>query len=328
MTHPPASSDAVLVVGAGISGAACARALAGAEVPVRLVDRGRRPGGRMASRRLDGRVVDLGASYLTAPEGSPFAAVVDGWVARGLARPWTDTFAVAGPDGLRDRRTGPVRYAAPGGLRALVEDLVEGLRPEAGLTVAAVVPADDAGHAVTVDGAPVRAAVLAMPDPQARRLLPEGSAAHAALHGADTWRPAIAVVLRFGERSWPADLHGAFVHDSDVLGWVADDGDRRGDGAPVLVAHTVPAFAAAHLEDPDAVVAPVVAAVRAALGLVAEPVAAVAHRWTFSAPGEQHDGTSGLVDGVGVCGDAWGERSSVGTAWASGDALGRRLAGV
>jgi predicted NAD/FAD-dependent oxidoreductase len=87
----------VTVVGAGIAGIACARALAAAGVPVRVLDRGRRPGGRMASRTLSQRTVDLGASYLTAHEGSPFAAVVDDWVARGLARPWTDTFAAAGP---------------------------------------------------------------------------------------------------------------------------------------------------------------------------------------------------------------------------------------
>ena len=77
----------------------------------------------MSSRTMHGRPVDLGASYLTATGGSPFAGVVDDWVHRGLARPWTDTFAVAGPDGLRRTTTGPLRYGAPGGLRSLVEDL-------------------------------------------------------------------------------------------------------------------------------------------------------------------------------------------------------------
>ncbi len=65
----------VVVVGAGIAGAACARELAAAGVPVRVVDRGHRPGGRMASRRLSERPVDLGASYLTV-SGPDFAAVV------------------------------------------------------------------------------------------------------------------------------------------------------------------------------------------------------------------------------------------------------------
>jgi len=42
--------DPVVVVGAGIAGLACARALTAAGYPVRVLDRGRRPGGRMSSR--------------------------------------------------------------------------------------------------------------------------------------------------------------------------------------------------------------------------------------------------------------------------------------
>jgi predicted NAD/FAD-dependent oxidoreductase len=55
------------VVGGGISGVACAAALSGLGIEVELLDRGRRLGGRMASRTLratgtsaDGRVVDTG----------------------------------------------------------------------------------------------------------------------------------------------------------------------------------------------------------------------------------------------------------------------------
>src|SRR3712207_1798371 len=119
----------------------------------------------MSSRTLHGRAVDLGASYLTAQDGGPFAAVVDDWVARGLARPWTDTFAVAGSDGIRETRTGPVRYAAPAGLRSLVADLAEGLDVTSEHVVQRV------GSGPTVDDVAVPAVVLAMPGPQAARLL-------------------------------------------------------------------------------------------------------------------------------------------------------------
>ena len=60
--------DPVIVVGAGISGVACARALSEAGLAVRVLDRGRRIGGRMASRSVDGRPVDIGASYVTASD--------------------------------------------------------------------------------------------------------------------------------------------------------------------------------------------------------------------------------------------------------------------
>ncbi|MBB3676679.1 hypothetical protein FHX36_002414 [Modestobacter versicolor] len=305
-----------IVVGGGISGVACARALAGAGRPVRLVDRGRRLGGRMGGRTLHGRVVDLGASYLTAGEGSPFAPVVAGWVERGLARPWTDTFAVAGPGGIERTTTGPVRYGTAGGLRSLVVDLATGLDVQLERTVQAVTPGP------RVDGEPAAAVVLAMPDPQADRLVgtPEGAADAG-------WQPSLSVALGWPDRRWPADLHGVFVHDSPVLEWLADDGDRRGDGAPVLVAHTTPALAAEHLDDPDGAAPAVVAAVRALLGIDADPQWTHVHRWTFAKPAEPRSAPFGLDAGIGRCGDGWSAPSKVESAWRSGDALGRELAG-
>jgi renalase len=308
----------VIVVGAGIAGLACARALTAVGGAVRVLDRGRRPGGRMSSRTLHGRAVDLGASYLTAGDGSPFAAVVGSWVDRGLARPWTDTFAVAGPDGLRDTKTGPVRYGAPAGLRSLVEDLRTGVEVTSGRTVERV------GAGPTVDDEAAAAVVLAMPGPQAVRLLDPATGA-GALAAAERWQPAIAVALGWPQRRWPADLHGAFVHDSPAIDWVADDGDRRGDGAPVLVAHTTAELAGRHLEQPEGVVPDVVAAVRAALGIPDEPAWTHAHRWTFARPASPREDPFGLVDGIGLCGDGWHAPAKVESAWTSGTALGTAL---
>ena len=306
------------VVGAGISGLACARALTAAGRAVRVLDRGRRPGGRMSSRTMHDRAVDLGASYLTARPGSPFAAVVDDWVTRGLARPWTHTFTLAGPDGIRGTKSGPLRYGAPGGLRSLVEDLGTGLDVGSGRTVARV------GGGPTVDGEASPAVVLAMPGPQAARLLDPGSAA-GRLAAQERWQPAIAVVLGWRERRWPADLHGAFVHDSPAIDWVADDGDRRGDGAPVLVAHTTADLAARHLGEPHGVVPEVVAAVRAAIGIEPDPEWTAVHRWAFARPAEPREDPFGLVDGVGLCGDGWHAPAKVESAWSSGTALAAAL---
>ena len=108
------SSPPVVIVGAGIAGVSCARELAAAGIPVRLRERSFGAGGRLSSRTIAGRRVDLGASYPTArtPE---FQAVVDSWVERGLAREWTDRFAVRTPRGFEQVKTGPVRYGTPGG---------------------------------------------------------------------------------------------------------------------------------------------------------------------------------------------------------------------
>jgi len=300
-------------VGAGIAGAACARALRTAGAAVDVLDRGRRPGGRLASRHLSGRVVDLGAAYLTAQDPR-FCAVVADWTRRGLARDWTDTFTTATPAGLGPARRGPLRHGAPAGLRSLVEDLVpDGVRSER--TVVQV------GPGPVVDGEPYDAVVLAMPDPQALRLLhPAEQAARAALTDRP-WEPVLSVAAGWPERTW--DLDGCFVNASPVLSFLADDGRRRGDGAPVLVAHSTAAHAARHLSDPSAGVRDVLDGVRALLDLP-EPAWTAVQRWTYARPGRPHDEPYGLFDGVGVCGDGWG-RPRVETAWLSGTLLGEAL---
>ncbi len=278
----------------------------------------------MSGRTLHGRTVDLGASYFTVPDGSGFADVVAEWEEKGLARPWTDTFAVLGAEQGSDPKTsttGPVRYAAPHGLRSLVIGLAEGLDIEVEREIEAV---DERG---AVDGVSYRAVVLAMPEPQAARLLARSSPLTAQLD-TGAWEPVIAATLGFAERTWPADLHGAFVHGSPALTFIADDGDRRGDGAPVIVAHTTADFARDHLEQPDSAIDAVEAEVRALLGI--DPSIRTswshAHRWTFARATATHPEPYALHENVGICGDAWGGRSSVATAWASGDALGRAIA--
>ncbi|WP_148613488.1 NAD(P)/FAD-dependent oxidoreductase [Nocardioides rubriscoriae] len=302
----------VVVVGAGLSGVACARELAAAGVAVRLVDRGRRVGGRMASRRLDGRPVDLGASYFTVTDDG-FGAVVTDWQRRGLATPWTDTFTVLEAGAAPETKTGPVRWGAPGGLRSLVEDLADGLEVELG------------SHVEALPDAPT--VVLAMPDPQAVRLLPDDPSFAAVRRRLDRdYEPVLALSARWPGRTW--DLDGAFVNGDDTIAWVADDGRRRGDDAPVLVAHSTPAFAQPHLDDPQAAADPMTAALRDLLGLD-EPVETYLHRWSIARPtGEREDPY--LLEEAGdrlvaACGDGWGPTSKVETAWVSGSALGREL---
>jgi predicted NAD/FAD-dependent oxidoreductase len=306
----------VVVVGAGLAGVACAVELAAAEVPVRVLERAHTVGGRMASRRIEGRPVDLGAAYFTVRDPE-FAQVVARWRTAGLARPWTSELAVLG-DGQRNRAPGPVRWAAPRGLRSLVATLAEGLPVELEHTVTRV------GPGPTVDGEPVDVVVLAMPDPQARRLLDATAPAAALLDGRE-WQPVITVAAGWQRREWPA-LPAAFVNDHPLLSLVADDGDRRGDGAPVLVAHTTNDAARRYDGCPDDAVAPVLDALRELLGVRSAPVWTHVHRWRYAAPADSREDLFHLgADGIGLAGDGWGS-SRVETAWRSGTRLGRALA--
>ncbi len=302
----------VTVVGGGISGLACARAVRDAGGSVRVLDRGRRVGGRLSSRTIDGRPVDLGASYFVVGEAEGFGHVVADWEERGLARPWTDTFQVLDADGGQTPKPGPMRWAAPSGLRSLALDLADGLDVVSERVVDRVEP-------YRVDGEDAGEVVLAMPAPQAQRLT------DAAPGGDQEWEPVIAVVLRWPERMWDADLHGAFTDGDADVSFIADDGDRRGDGAPVLVVHTTGDRARRHLDDPEGAVGPVLAATRRLLRIDVDPVATYAHRWTFARPGQTTGQPFFRSPGLSACGDAWGRSAAVRTAWTSGDALGRAL---
>jgi renalase len=308
----------VAIVGAGLAGAACARALSAAGMTVELLDRGRVPGGRMASRRLEGRPVDLGASYLTVRDAG-FRAVVDDWVGRGLAHPWTDAFHVSGPGGLGERKHGPMRYGTAGGIRSLVADLLDGLDVRQETTVATVGPGPH------VDGRAYDAVVVAVPDPQALPLLDPALVAEREAVADRVWEPVLAVAAGFDERTWDDGFDGCFVEGSDVLGWVADDGRRRGDGAPVLVAHSTSPFAAPRLVEPEVAGPALVLALRALLE-VGAPRWSRVQRWTYARPAASREASFHLGDaGVGLCGDGWGS-PRVETAWVSGTRLGQALA--
>jgi renalase len=319
----------VVVVGAGISGTACACVLAGGGLPVRVLDRGSRIGGRMALRpeRLGGaeRVVDIGASYFTVSDPR-FSAVVDGWRERGLARPWTDTFLVLPASGREARTTsGPVRWASPGGLRSLVEDLATGLDVRSEHEVEQV----DAGEeGLAVDGAAVAAVVLAMPQPQAGDLLPKSLADRLGLESGLEWLPTLTLWAGWQRRWWP-EFDGAFVEGSDVIDRIADDGQRRGDGAPVLVVHSTAEFAARWIDDPDGGMPGLLEELDRLLPgeLADEPLFARARRWSLASPRLPQDRPFALDSevAVGICGDAWGPKPRVEQAWLSGTALGEVL---
>jgi renalase len=333
---PGAPRDApVVVVGAGVSGIACARSVADAGVRVRVLDRGRNVGGRMALRRerVAGveHVVDIGASYFTVSD-SRFAALVEDWRHRGMAREWTDAFGVLNAaSGALKPAPGPMRWVARAGLRSLVEDLAGCGRALDVTRLREVEQVDAGGSGPAVDGERARAVVLAMPQPQACDLLPTPLIERLDLAAGLDWLPTLTLWAGWPRRWWP-ELDAAFVDGSDVVDRIADDGRRRGDGAPVLVVHSTHEFAQRWLDDPDGGLGPVLAELGRLLGApgrrVPEPEFAKARRWSLAAPSVPEDRPYALDDEtlVGVCGDAWGPRSRVEQAWLSGDALGRELA--
>lgn len=281
----------------------------------------------MASRQLrdtgtefDGRVVDYGASYFTARDPD-FVAVVETMVGAGIVRPWTDTFHLHTEGAMAGVKTGPMRYAAPGGLRTVVEHLASSIPAihtethieQVELSADGVRAGDHRGQAVG----------LCMPQPQAARLVDPRLLPETDL----TWEPVIAVTMAFDTRTW-LEIDGVFVNDDPVVTWIADDGKRRGDDAPVLVAHVNPVFAVNHLDDPSGVLPQAIAATRRVLEIDELPSWTWAHRWSLARPiaGLDADHWMHPELPVGLAGDAWAGGPRVEAAWLSGRSLGAAFA--
>ena len=321
------SDSDLLIIGAGLAGVAAGVAATQAGAKVHVIDRGRRIGGRMASRRLrdtdtefDGRVVDYGASYFTVRDPD-FAALVEQMMSEGVVRPWTDTFHVHSEGTMIGVRSGPMRYSAPGGLRTVVEWLARDLPTTTTETHVETVQFTDSG--VRAGGMSADRIALCMPQPQAARLVDEDLLPDVGI----TWEPVIAVTMVFPQSSW-MDIDGVFVNDDHVLTWIADDGKRRGDGAPVLVAHVNPVLAAGHLEDPSGVLPNAIAATRRVLEIDELPAWSWAHRWSLARPMSARDEDCWIHPQLplGLAGDAWAGGPRVEAAWLSGRALGRYVA--
>ncbi|WP_253899897.1 NAD(P)/FAD-dependent oxidoreductase [Corallococcus carmarthensis] len=318
----------VAVIGAGMSGLALARVLTGAGFGVRVLDKGRGPGGRLSTRKsADGGTFDHGAQYFTARDPL-FRALVEAWMAEGIAAEWhgrigTLTRGVVGP------AKAPVRYVGVPGMNAVAKALADGLDVRTGVRVERVEREGRAWRLTSETGEDLGLAevvVAAVPAPQAVPLL-AGAPELAAQAGSARLSPCWAVMARF-DAPVAVALDGAFVEDSP-LSWVARDTSKPGRApGERWVLHGSPEYSAAHLEETAEAMAPkLVAAFSQALGRDVHAVEAVAHRWRFAMPSPPIEASS-LYDaalGLGACGD-WCAGPRVEGAFLSGVALARRIA--
>ncbi len=172
--HDDATPDRVLIVGAGLAGLAAAGRLAAAGKRVLIVDKGRSVGGRLATRRFDGALLDHGAQFFTA-RSPEFTEAVDAWVGAGVVAEWCRGFGEI---------DGYPRYRTEGGMNRLAKHLADGL-PRDLVTIATRVRAQDVlrlpdGWGVTYEGGvrmadEATAAIVTAPVPQAFELLDAGA---------------------------------------------------------------------------------------------------------------------------------------------------------
>ncbi len=295
----------VVVVGAGLAGLVCARRLVDAGHDVVLFDKGRSVGGRLATRRIAGGVVDHGAQFFTV-RSEAFAAVVDGWRAAGLVREWHR--------GLGGSPDGHPRYVCPRGMNALGKHLAAGLSVRAGSLVFAIRPGSPPDPwVVTTDdgvGTPADAVVVTCPVPQTLSLVIDaGVEVPDPLRTLDYDRTlALLAVL---DRPPAVPGPGAVQDGDPVFSFIADNQAKGVSPVPAVTLHASPAWSlAAWDREPAEVLADLTAAARPWLG-GARIVEAQVKRWRFATPQHVWPAPSLRLDGPGgaplvLAGDAFG----------------------
>lgn len=336
----------VAVIGAGIAGAACARALTQAGHSVQVFDKSRGPGGRLATRRLAwvdrsgedrSTRLDHGAVAITA-RSEAFQVFVAEAVRAGWLAEWTPALAgVSLPlddDGAR-------RYVPVPDMPQLCRHLLAGTAAIWSLTVDALhrsplgwqLAAGGERHEPAFD-----AVALAVPPAQAAPLLgphrPDW-ARHAAIAPMQPcWTLMGVASSAEGGPGVPLDdgREGDLARPpAGPLAWVmrsdARPGRARVPGQAHWVVHARAGWSRRHLEHPPAwVQQQLQAALADHLGRPVDWLHCTVHRWRYAVPQAPLAASAtscwwDAAQGLGVCGDFIGGAGVEG-AWLSGQTLG------
>lgn len=338
--HTTAAMQRVCVIGAGFSGLACAQALRAAGVEVVVIDKGRAPGGRCATRYLSDRSqrCDVGAQFWTARD-PVFAAVTAEWVAHGWAESWGDGFPVLGPEGVREGRDGHVRWRAVGGMATFMRHVATDLTVLSPRTVTAVQPQGNGWSVTHVAGDAIRgeasgaaetlavdAVVLTQPVPQILTLLaPLGVAIPPAI-AAVRYDPCLYLIAERSDGDAVLPKPGGLRIGDPSLGvtWLGSARRRglrqTGEG---IILHADAVVSAAHWDAPATEQVETLVErlnrVLARMDLSWQPTAAEVRRWKYSrCVTTVNERTWQPAPGLCCVGDAFGAAPRLEGAWLSG----------
>ncbi len=333
----------VMIIGAGLAGLTAATELAGAHrgdrpIEVLVVDKGRGPGGRLATRRIGDAVLDHGAQFFTV-RSDALRARVDRWLADGVVEEWCRGF---GPvDGYP-------RYRTVGGMNRLAKHLAAHLadRPAGGLRLItrqrteAIIPGPER-WAVTYHGASrdvdeVDAVIATPPVPQIVELLRAGAAMPTGPLGhrlaTMAYHKVIAILVRL-DRSPELPEPGALQQPEDpTFSFVADNQAKAVSPEPAMTFHLGhPLSAELWDRTDDEVLARVGDELRRLLG-PASALEIQVKRWRYAGPVEPAPEASLLVaerpGPLLVAGDGFAGAKFEGAFLSGLDAAARLLAGL
>jgi renalase len=318
----------ILVVGAGMAGATCARQLRDAGFRVAVVDKGRGPGGRMSTRRVDDVRFDHGAPGFAA-RSTEFLHVVNGWISDGSVVAWHPVPSALGSCNVENQ------FVGRPSMNRIIQQAIDGLSVRFNITVNSI---EHAGGQFRVGfkGIDAReaydAVVVAIPAPQASQLLSSFAAISSDL-GAITMRPRWVSMVSFS-RPLETDREAFVWYDVEgsALGSAWRDSAKPGrDGGELWTLQSTPDFSEAMFDaSPDAIASRLLRDFRQNSGLELPPlILNIAHRWRYAVVATPAGKPYLLHDSLPlVAAGDWCLGQCVEDAWNSGRQAAQAIAGL
>ncbi|NQX93876.1 MAG: FAD-dependent oxidoreductase [Erythrobacter sp.] len=319
------SHSDIAIIGAGMAGLACAMRLKAAGRDVRVFDKGRGPGGRMAARRAEiaGETVrfDHGAQYFTARDPS-FREAVAKWKSQGAVARWDaaskahDDPAYVGTPGMN----GPIKAMAEDVGGVLWTTRIEKLERDG-----------ETWRMTTTEGVSHSAGtvLVAIPAEQASDLLQSAAPEYAAVAGSVVSDPCWAVMAGFEA---PLDLaQETYRAPKKRVSWAARNSAKpERTGAETWMIHASPSGSRQIIDRSKEEVAEILLAdFFAQTGATpVDPIHLDAHRWLYAQPASL-EGEPARFDAkqrIGIAGD-YLHSPRVEGAWVSGSALANLVLG-
>jgi predicted NAD/FAD-dependent oxidoreductase len=331
--------EEVVVVGAGVSGLACARALADAGRSVRVLERARGVGGRCATRRVDGQPIDFGVAFLHGRDAA-FLDELDSVPARRLPGWPAEIHGTGRPCQPEAFSPGERRLAFAEGVSALPKHLARDLDVRLDARVEGLEVAGERLRLLLDDGeaAEARTLVLAIAAEQASDLLgtlpvaPPAVETARAILGMARSEACLALLATYPEGAPAPSWHVSYPEDSRLIQLAVHDSSKRERPAFLAMVYQAhPRWSRDHL-DASGWAEAVLAEAGALFGTwAARPARVEEHRWRFARTGRSAELAAPLLLALpggarlGIAGERFAPGGGVEAAWASGRMLARQI---
>jgi renalase len=236
----------VVVVGAGIAGLMAAQSLVENGHDVVVVDKGRSPGGRLATRRIDNATLDHGAQFFTVRD-SLFESHVAKWVSSGVVTEWCRGF-----NSTAQNNDGFPRYRGVRGMTDIAKHLAIGLDVRCNTLAFSIARGTTTKWQVNIDDGSVLdadAIIVTCPLPQTYALLVTADIELPDSMMRTEYDRTICLLAVLNQSSAVVSP-GGLQNPDETFSFVADNAIKGISSAVALTLHANPQFSLEHWDAP------------------------------------------------------------------------------